>query len=232
MGSEINFTPTLLSWIRTRFNTTSSYTMLRDPNTLSFVQSYDTSGALRIPREIGNSQNIAAGATFDVPALLKRSTTIVPAARAMLGALQPIDFSLDRSVLTAYDGTAATPPISYQYGFGGIDQFRHLGDEMATSAGVNTQFTISHSITLPFGATLLDRYQRVTLRSWAQRFDSTEGIGDATQIIFPDIGLRWSFHLTAWSGSCLASTRTARIVETRQLLSMSGRVQSSFWRGR
>ena len=172
VGTQLNYNATPLSWTRVRFNMSASYNMLRDPNTLSFVRALDTAGALRIPRKIGNTQNTNVGVTLDFPALLARAATIVPGARRVLSAFRPLDVSLDRNVLTAYDGGPDAAPIGYQLGFGGIGAFRHIGASQATSAGVNTQLNIAHSIELPFGATLTNHYQRVTLRDWTRRADN------------------------------------------------------------
>jgi len=200
----------------------SSYTMLHDPNTLSFVRAIDSTGSLQIPRQIGNTQTTSAGVTLDIPTLLRLPTSMFGTTRSVLQAFQPIDISLERNVLTDYEGTTVAPPISYQLGLGGIGQFRHLGGESATSAGVNTQFTISNSITLPFGATLSNRYQRITLRNWTQIVDDTNAIGDATQLIFPDIGIRWNVRITSRDALLSSFSTSARIVGTRQLLSSPG----------
>lgn len=222
VGTQFSFTPTLLSWMRPRLALTSSYNMVRDPNTLGFVRAVDSTGTVRIPRELGNTQSTAVGVTFDIPALLRHSTTMGRVARAVLSAFQPIDIGVDRDVLTAYDGTAAAPPLGYQLGLGGIGQFRHMGAESATSAGVTTQFTISHTVTFPFGAILTNRYQRVTLRNWTERLDDSSAVGDATQLNFPDVGVRWTYHVTSPNSVLAMLTTSARILGTRQLLSAPG----------
>lgn len=224
IGTQFDLTPTLLSWIRTRVSMTSSFSMVRDPNSLGFLPASTAIDSLdtRIPRQLANTQTSIAGITFDLPALLRRPTTLIPGARRVLSSFRPIEISVDRNVVTDYDGSSATAPLSYQLGFGGIGQFRHLGDEIATSAGVSTQFTISHSITLPFGATLSNRYQRITLRNWALRTDSTNGVGDATQLNFPDIGLNWTARSSNPDAAIASVSASARIVGTRQLLASPG----------
>jgi cell surface protein SprA len=222
VGTQFNYSVTLLSWIRGRANMTSSYTMLHDPNTLSFVRAIDSTGTLQIPRQIGNTQTTSAGMTLDIPKLLGLPTSMFGRTRNVLKAFQPIDISIERNVLTDYEGTTAAPPISYQLGLGGIEQFRHLGGEAATSAGINTQFTIANSITLPFGATLSNRYQRITLRNWTQVVDDTNAIGDATQLIFPDIGIRWNVNVASRDAMLSNFSVSARIIGTRQFLSSPG----------
>ncbi len=222
VGTQVSYSITPLPWLRARANTNSSYNMLRDPNTLSFVTALDSTGPLRIPRKIGNTQNANFGLTVDFKSLAAHGAPPIPGLRALLGAMQPLDISLDRNVLTEYDAGALSAPISYQLGFGGIGSFSHIGDEAATSAGVNTQLGISHSINLPFGAVLTNRYQRVTLRNWTLNADNTEDVGDATQVVFPDVGLRWTRKIEAPGSPLTNFSATARIVGTRQILSSPG----------
>src|SRR5262249_35448377 len=110
-------------------------------------------------------------------------------------------------------------PLGYQPGFGGIGKFRHIGDDDATSAGVNTQVTVSHTIALPFGATLTNHYQRVTQRNWNQNADSTQGIGDAVQALFQDVALRWVVRIGNPNAPLTNFSASARVIGTRQLLS-------------
>ena len=222
VGTQVSYNVQPATWLRARMNTSSNYNMLRDPNTLSFVRAVDSAGPLRIPRKIGNTVNTNLGVTIDVPALVRASPTLLAPLRALLSAFQPIDVSLDRNVLSAYDASPATPPLMYQLGFGDIGFFRHLAGEDATSAGVNTQFGISQSIQLPYGATLTNHFQRVTLRNWTRGVSTTDDVGDATQVIFPDVALRWSRRITAPRSPLASFNASARVVGTRQLLSSPG----------
>ncbi|MGI8765740.1 MAG: cell surface protein SprA [Gemmatimonadaceae bacterium] len=222
VGTQIGYNVTPLPWLRARFNTNSSFSMLRDPNTLSFVRAVDSTGQLRIPRKLGNTQNTNAGLTINFPAMLHQSVTFIPIIQRLIGALQPLDVSLDRNLLTAYDVGAAGAPLTYQLGLGDIGEFRRLGNQAATSAGVNTQFTISQSVNLPFGATLSNHYQRVTLRDWTRRSDNGDDIGDATQVVFPDVALRWSRKIESPGAPLTSFNASVRALATRQLLSSPG----------
>jgi hypothetical protein len=141
--------------------------------------------------------------------------------------LQPIDISVERNILTAYDGTAANPSLGYQFGLGSIGAFRHIGTEQATSAGVSTQVTFSQNIVLPLGLIITNRYQRLTLRNWSQQLDSIQAVGDGTQRNFPDIGVRWNVRFTAPTSPLSSFAITARVVGTEQLISSPGAIDSA-----
>lgn len=221
VGSLLSYSVAPLPWLKLRFNSSSNYNMTRDPNTLDFVRLVDSLGAFRIPRKIGNTQNINAGFTVDFRALAN-STRLIPAIKNFISAFQPIDVSLDRDLLTEYDGVAASAPLIYQLGFGDIAQFRHIGSEPATSAGLNNQISISQTISLPFGASITNRFQRLTMRSWELDSDLGQAAGSATQLVFPDIALRWSRRSTDSTALIRNFTASARIAGTTQKLTSPG----------
>jgi hypothetical protein len=231
LGTEIAYTPRFTSWLRARLSASSSYTMLRDPNLLTLVPFGGSVGNAsnipdehpgRIPFQLGNEQTTVAGITIDLPAYARSSTKLSGFSQKLLNALQPIDISVDRYLLSTYDLSSSTPSLQYQFGLGGISDFLRIGNQAATSAGVSTQISITQNILLPFGATLSNRYQRLTLRNWMLQVDNTQGVGDGTQQTFPDIGLRWNFKPSTPNAPFTAITATARWVGTKQLLSSPG----------
>jgi hypothetical protein len=221
VGTNLSYNIAPLPWLRARFNSSSDYNMLRDPNTLAFVRAVDSLGAYSIPRQIATTQNVNLGFTVDFAALA-RAAALGPALRSFVSAFQPLDISLDRDVLTAYDQSPSGAPILLQLGFGDISQLRHIGSEQATSAGVNNQLSMSQTINLPFGATLTNHLQRLTMRNWTLSSDETEDVGDVTQLIFPDIALRWTTHTTDSTALLRNFTASARVSGTRQMLRAPG----------
>ncbi|HEY5086815.1 MAG TPA: cell surface protein SprA [Gemmatimonadaceae bacterium] len=221
VGTQLSYAAAPLPWLRARFNSSSNYNMLRDPNTLDLVRAIDSLGELRIPRNIGNTQNANLGFTIDFRALAS-ATSLISGLKTFLGAFQPLDISIDRDMLTAYNGAAASAPLMYQLGFGNIAQFRHIGSEQATSAGLNSQLSISQTISLPFGATVTNHLQRLIMRNWTLNTDNTEDVGDATQLIFPDVAVRWSKHITDSTALIRNFAASARVAGTTQRLVSPG----------
>ena len=216
MQAGINISPPITSWFRPRLDFGTSYNMLRDPNTLSFTRDPDSTGNLRIPRRMGNSQTTTAGLTLDLPRAVRLYTDSTSFLRGFLGGLQPIDINFNRSVLSVYDGSAVPATLAYQFAFGGVNAFRALSGEYATSAGLVTQLSVNQSLNLPMGAVLASRYQRINTRNWTRRFSEGQEVVDGTQIVFPDISLRWSGRPVGL-GSLISSVGgNARMLETRQ----------------
>ncbi len=217
MQAGINISPPITAWFRPRLDFGTSYNMLRDPNTLSFTRPADSTGDLRIPRRLGNSQTTTAGLTLDLPRAIKLYTDSTSLLRGLLGGLQPVDINFNRSVLSVYDGSAVPASLAYQFGFGGINNFRQLRGELATSVGLVTQLSVNQSLSLPLGATLAGRYQRINTRNWTRRIEQGQDIVDGTQVVFPDVSLRWSGQPPALRSIISSVGANARVLETRQL---------------
>jgi len=217
MQAGINISPPITAWFRPRLDFGTSYNMLRDPNTLSFAREGDSTGNLRIPRRLGNSQTTTAGLTLDLPRAIKLYTDSNSFFRGFLGGLQPVDINFNRSVLSVYDGSAVPAPIGYQFAVGGINTFRQLSGELATSVGLVTQLSVNHSLNLPLGASLGTRYQRINTRNWTRRIEQGQEIVDGTQIVFPDVSLRWTGQPAGLKSIISSLGANARVLETRQL---------------
>ncbi len=217
MQAGINISPPISAWFRPRLDFGTSYNMLRDPNTLSFARAGDSTGNLRIPRRLGNSQTTTAGLTLDLPRAIKIYTDSTSFLRGFLGGLQPVDINFNRSVLSVYDGSAVPATLGYQFAVGGINSFRELGGQLATSVGVVTQLSLNQSLNLPLGASLASRYQRINTRNWTRRLDAGQEVVDGTQIVFPDVSLRWAGRPAGLSSIISTVGANARVLETRQV---------------
>jgi hypothetical protein len=215
MQAGFNFTPAATSWIRPRIEFGSSYNMLRDPNTLNFLRVVDSASVL--PRRLGSSQTTTAAVTLDLPRAAKSyidSGTII---YRLMNAIQPVDVNYNRSLISVFDQAASSAPWSYQLAFGGVGRFREIGNTPATSAGLINQLSANHTVVLPFGATLANRYQLISARNWTRRVDDTQAVTDGTQVVFPDLSLRWSMKPDRLRRVISSIGGTARAVQTRQI---------------
>ncbi|MFN2602969.1 MAG: cell surface protein SprA, partial [Gemmatimonadaceae bacterium] len=217
MQTGINFTPQVSAWIKPRIDIGSSYNMLRDANALSFERLSDTTQALNLPLRLGSSQTTTAGVTLDLPRAAKLYLDSTSLLHRLFMAIQPIDINYNRSVLSVFEGTPISPPLSYQLALGGIQSMREVAGRPATSAGIIRQISATHSILLPFGATLANRYQLINARNWTIRRDDSQAVNDGTQIVFPDLALRWSTKPDRLRNVISSIGATARAVQTRQL---------------
>lgn len=217
MQAGLNFTPQFSSWIRPRVDFGSSYNMLRDPNTLSFLRAEDSANTLRLPHRLGSTQTSTAGVTLDFPKAANLYLDSASRLHRMLTSIQPLDINYNRSLVSVFDHAPSAAPLGYQFAIGTIARFREIDETPATSAGIVNQLSANHTIILPFGASLANRYQMISARNWTRRQDDTQAVTDGTQVVFPDLSLRWSMKPDRLRRVFSSIGGSARAVQTRQV---------------
>jgi hypothetical protein len=217
MQAGLSYTPVFSQWVRPRIDFGSSFNMLRDPNSLNFLRIEDSAGTVRLPRRLGSSQTTTAGVTLDLPKAAKIYLDSASLLHRLFTAMQPVDINYNRSMISVFDQTPSAAPLSYQLAFGGIGRFREIGDTPATSAGIVNQVSANHTIILPMGMSLANRYQLISARNWTRRFNDSQAVTDGTQVVFPDLALRWSMKPDRLRRLIASIGGSARAVQTRQM---------------
>ena len=209
VSTAISIAPPLAPWVRPRVDFTATFSLLRDPNARNLVRGLGEGGVpvdlvgegegtgsasadFHLPRRFSNGQGLAVTATVDIPRAISLYTGDSSALRPLAKILSPVDIQWRRDLRSAFDGVGFDPSLGYQLALGGDDDFRESGGVLATSAGVSHNFILSHSLFLPLGLVLTDRYSRVHSTSWSRVVD-VQTVLDAEQEIFPDVSLRWNY---------------------------------------
>ena len=209
LNSAVSIAPPLAPWLRPRIDFTANFSLLRDPNARSIVRGAgalgealgalpdsDAAGAqsdgYHLPRRFSNSQGIAVSATVDIPRAISLYTGDSSSLRALTKYLSPVDVQWRRDLRSAYDAVGFDPSLGYQLSLGGDDQFREAEGVLATSAGVSHNLVLSHTLYLPLGLVVTDRYSRVHSTSWSRVVD-VQTVLDAEQQTFPDVSVRWNY---------------------------------------
>ncbi|MEO6527657.1 MAG: cell surface protein SprA [Gemmatimonadaceae bacterium] len=209
------FAPQFSPWIRPRADFGTQYGMLRDPNLRSltldpFAGSATSFGntvadTATLPRRITVSQNMGAGVTLDLGKALTMHSGDSSLVRRLAKVFAPFDITLNRSLLSAFDGASGGSPLPLQFGLGGVRSFRRANGELATATGLTQALAASQSLLLPGGAAFVSRFRHTTTRSWTRRIDDTEGLADGAQTVFPDVSLRWNWRPPAAIASYVTS---------------------------
>ncbi len=221
LAGDVRWNPALASWVRPRAAVATSYAMTRDPNAPSLVSgaldlpayaspgAFGGGGSVTIPRRLGATNQLSAGATLDVARALTGGpvpTGPVPngstpadtsAARGpwLRRVVQPIDVAVTRTLTSSYDATSADAGLGAQLGLVGIGALRTLDGRAATLAGVVDRADLSNTLVLPYGLTLTNRVGVGTNRSWWRRAGTgaiAEGTGDVR--VVPDLLARWNWR--------------------------------------
>jgi hypothetical protein len=216
MNMVFNFSPSLSTWIRPRLDFNTSYSLLRDPNTPRLLQLGDSTGPFRLPRRLTNSQGLGIGTSMDIGRAILLHTNDRSAYRRIAALLQPIDVNWRRDLRSSFDGVPFTPGLGYQFGWGGVDDFREQDGIQATSAGVTRSLTAGTGFNLPFGTSLQTRFNRVRSSAFSRRVDA-QTVLESETVTFPDLSLRWSMRprRLAFLFQSLGATADWRETESR-----------------
>jgi cell surface protein SprA len=216
MNTALNFTPKLKGWLKPRFDFSSGYAMLRDPNTTQLLHAGDSTAAYRLPERLNALQSLNTGASLDLVRVASAWTSDSVVLRKLRNTLLPLDFNYSRTLNSAFDGTPYTPGLGYQFGFVGTNGFLLDHGLLASSAGSNAAVTLTAGLKLPYGMTLTARTQRMATRNWNGGADTTQTVIDGEQITLPDLTLRATYHPVALAPWITSVTANARLALTHQ----------------
>lgn len=223
MAATITYSPVSQGWLRPRLALGSTYTMLRDPNNRAVVVEDDL-GPIdpRLSRRVGNTQVLTAATTVDPLLGISAITRDGSRWRRVAGVFRPIDVSFSRNQLASFDGVPLTPGLGFQLGVGGIDAFRSLDGENASSAGASSDLVLSNALALPGGLTVTNRVQRTDARHWSRR--EAAGLAQITgeALVYPDVALRWSGRPALMGAVFSQVGATARALMSRQAWTTPG----------
>ncbi|WP_306518830.1 cell surface protein SprA [Gemmatimonas sp.] len=195
LTSSFNFSPATSSWLRPRVDFTSSYSLYKDPNGRTLLRTQDTVGAYALPKRLGAAQSLNVGTTLDVARFVSARTRDRTALRRLGALFAPLDLQWQQSLTSNYDNTAYIPGFGYQFGLGGVDLFRGLGAQLATTAGRLRRGTMAGALNLPFSFTVQSRVEQGNTETWTRRtLDGFQAVITSAQLVRPDVTVRWSWR--------------------------------------
>lgn len=196
LTSAFLFQPTIAVWLRPRIDFNSTFNLNKDPNARTLLRDGDDgTGAYRLPKRLGAAQTVSTGTAFDLGRLITSRTSDKTFVNRVGRIFAPIDVSWQQSLTSNYDNTAFIPGWGYQVGLGGLDSFRGLDAQQATTAGRLRRATATGSLNLPLAFTLQSRVENGTTETWTRRtLDGFQAVITSTQLVKPDYSVRWSWR--------------------------------------
>lgn len=104
ISTSVNFTPKLKGWLRPRFDFSTGYAMLRDPNSTQLLHAGDSTAMLRLPERLNALQSLNTGAALDLVRVASAWTSDSVLLRKLRNTLLPVDFNYSRTLNSAFDG--------------------------------------------------------------------------------------------------------------------------------
>jgi len=193
LNTRLTYTPSLFSWLRPRFNTTSSFGLTRDPNGGTPERAVgDTAGAFRLPTAFVNQRSTDLGGSVDfsraMRVLFGDSSHLLP----WLDRLAPLDFTSHTDLRSQFSRAGVDPSLSYQLGLGSADGFRAIDGRLAVGASRIRQWRLGSALRLPLGLSVSAGYTSGTQVTWAAR-GAGQSETDQTNTTWPDLTGRWNW---------------------------------------
>ena len=217
VGTRFTWTPSLFSWLRPRFTTTSVFSMTRDPNGSTPERTAgDSAGAFRLPTAFTNARSTDLGASVDFSRLLRVVFGDTAHVVALLDRLAPFDISTRTDRRSQYNRPGFDPALGYELGLGSTEAFRTLGGRLATYASDSRQTRLASGLRLPLGLSMVAAYSVGRHQGWTQRGDGqAENRQDDTQ--WPDLTGRWTWSPAGgFLRKVLSSVSASAAVQVRQ----------------
>jgi hypothetical protein len=191
LATVFSYTPSLFSWLRPRFSTSSSFSMTRDPNaSVPERTQQDTAGGYRLPTAFTNARSTDLSASLDFSRALRVLLGDSSKVRSWLDRFNPLDVATHSDVRSQFDRPGFDPGLGFQLGLGGGGPLRSLNGVPAASASSTRQLRLSSGLRMPLGISLVGGYGQRTQHTWARR-----GIGqaetDQSDTQWPDVTARW-----------------------------------------
>lgn len=197
-------------WFRPRAEAVSTYDMRRDPHNESLIANSV------LPRRLGNTNTLLGIAVLDPQPVADANPNGTMARLARF--VRPVELSVSRTLVTAFDASPFAPGALYQFGVGSLAALRDVRGVPAASAGSTLQYALTHTLEFPFGFSVTNRAQRTDSRNF---FSREIGTGDVTlvdglQLALPDVAIRWSASPALFRGFFTNLSANARAAYVRQ----------------
>jgi hypothetical protein len=189
--TALALTPSLASWLRPRFLSSSSFVLSRTLASREPVRADGDSGAFILPQTLNNARTNEYGASVDLGRALQLLSGDSSKVGKALARVRPIDASTRLTRASTFDLTAFDPGLGYQLGLGGLEDFQTREGESARGVSESRTATIASGADLPFGFTF-------TLSHALTRTTRLQLIGDSfietetNQREWPVGNLRWT----------------------------------------
>ncbi len=189
--TALSLTPSLASWLRPRFISSSNFVLSRTLTSRDPVRADGDSGAFILPQTLNNNRSNEIGTAVDLGRAFRLLGGDSSWVGKILGRIRPVDLSTRLSRTSTFDLTAFDASVGYQLALGGLDRF--LSQENAGALGATESRTaaitsgadlpLGISFTLSHALTRTTRFQRVN-----DAFVQTE----TQQREWPIGNVRWS----------------------------------------
>jgi hypothetical protein len=172
LNSSLQLTPRLVSWLRPRYVTGSSFVLSRSLTSRNPIREEgDTAGAFILPQTLNNSRFREYGAAVDLARLVDRLFGDSSGAGRATRRIRPFDLADRLTHSSTFDLAAFSPSLGYQLGLGGLKDFLEQQGDSAVGASEIRSTTLTSGADLPLGINFTLSYGRIR----SNRFQKVPG---------------------------------------------------------
>jgi hypothetical protein len=218
VATSLGLTPKITSWLRPRYNRTSSFILSRSLTSRDPIREIgDTAGAFILPQTLNNSVSDERGLSLDLARLSSGLLGDSSHLARSLRRLRPFDVSDRLTRNSTFDLAAFDPGLGYQLGAGGLDRFTRQEGELARGATESRITTFSSGAELPFGFSFTTQYSR-TRTTRFQLLGGAFQLAETFQREWPKGTLRFTRTLRKSPVSLLAAGMSFRRAQGETVL--------------
>jgi hypothetical protein len=189
--SAIALTPTLASWFRPRFLSSSNFVLSRTLSSRDPVRADGDSGAFILPQTLNNGRTNELGAALDVARGLRLIAGDSSGIGRALLRVRPVDVSTRLSRTSSYDLAAFDPSAKFQFALGGLESFLHQDGADALGVSESRTASVASGADLPYGVTFTLSHA-LTRTTRLQRVGGGLSQTEIKQREWPIGNVRWS----------------------------------------
>ena len=163
LATNLVLAPRLASWLRPRFNSSSSFILSRSLTSRPIVrENGDSSGAFILPQTLNNTRGREIGIGIDLARGLTRVFGDSSFLGRMVRRIRPFDFSNRLVRNSTYDLASFDPGLGYQLALGGRQSFLTQQGQSAIGVSETRTNAVGSGAELPFGLSFNLNYNRIT----------------------------------------------------------------------
>ena len=162
IGTSLLLQPKLVSWLKPRFSTGSSFVLTRSLSSRDPVRAEgDTAGAFLLPQTFNNNRSNELGASVDLPKLFARLFGDSSSVARSLRRIRPFDISDRMTRSSTFDLTTFDPSLGYELALGGLGGYLQQEGDSALAAAETRSTTFASGADLPGGVSFTLSYSRI-----------------------------------------------------------------------
>ncbi|HSG09150.1 MAG TPA: hypothetical protein VLA36_12390 [Longimicrobiales bacterium] len=221
LRTRVGFRPRVFRWLRNDLDWTSTFGSDRNAN---FLDRSDVASdtVLALARNARGQRDWRATLSLD-PGVLAEDLLGTAAAteapdvaglRSLLGSVRPFTATYQSGLVSRFHRDPVDPGLGFQFGWGGVDDFRFLDGDTAATLVEQSSWTLSSGMRFPRGASVDIGYQRSESATLDTRSDR-----NMTQRRWPDLRVSLPpLTLPAFTGIQRLSLSTGYLGTEREIL--------------